>query len=45
MEPLTKLGNQPLMWLVELGESFKNFIIALYFIIRGKVEKKEFVTG
>ncbi|MBI2996577.1 MAG: ABC transporter permease [Candidatus Melainabacteria bacterium] len=43
MESLTKLGKEPLMWLVELGESFKFFIIALGLIFTNKFSKKEFI--
>ena len=43
MTSLTKLGNEPLMWLVELGESFKNFLLALYSILTGNFAKKEFI--
>lgn len=43
MEVLTKLGKEPFIWLVELGESFRNFLIAIYFIITNKFPKKEFI--
>ncbi len=43
MQPLTKLGTQPLIWLIELGEAFKNFLQALYFIFSGRISKKEFI--
>lgn len=43
MEALTKLGREPFLWLVELGENFKNFGIALYFILTGRFSKKEFI--
>ncbi len=43
MNSLTKLGNEPFMWLIELGESYKNFLLALYSIITGRFSKKEFI--
>lgn len=43
MEALTKLGKQQFLWLAELGGSFKNFLLALYFIFTWKIPKKEFV--
>lgn len=43
MEAFTKLGRQPFIWLIELGESFKNFALSMYFIVLGKYPRKEFV--
>ena len=43
MEVVTKLGTQPFLWLVELGESFKIFLLAIYAIFTGRFEKKEFI--
>ena len=43
MEAFTKLGKQQFIWLVELGESFKVFLEALFFIFTGKISKKEFI--
>ena len=43
MESLSKTGKQSYLWLVEIGELFKNFSLAIYFICRGNIEKKEFV--
>ncbi len=43
MSSLTKLGNEPFVWLIELGESFKNFLLALYSILTGRFAKKEFI--
>ena len=43
MESVTKLGKQPLLWLVELGEAFKTFGIACFFIFTGRFSKKEFI--
>ncbi len=44
METVTKLGKQPFVWLVELGESFKNFTLSVLLIISGRFEKKEFIN-
>lgn len=44
MEAFTKLGKQPFIWLIELGESFKNFLLSLYFIVLGKYPRKEFIV-
>lgn len=43
MQSLTKLEKQPFLWLVELGESFRTFIFACYFIVINKFSKKEFI--
>ena len=43
MEVFTKLGREPFLWLVELGESFKNFLQAMFYIFNGKFAKKEFI--
>ena len=44
MEALTKLGREPFLWLVELGESFRNFIFGSICILSGKFSKKEFLN-
>ena len=41
---LTKLGTHPFIWLIELGEAFKLFILSIYHIFTGKFSKKEFIT-
>lgn len=43
MEAISKFGKNPFIWLVELGDSFRIFSLSLYFIIRGKFPRKEFV--
>ena len=43
MASLTKLGDQPFIWLVELGRAFENFILGLYYIFTGRFAKKEFI--
>ena len=43
MEVLTKLGTEPFQWLVELGDSFRNFLSALYYIFTGRFSRKEFI--
>ena len=43
MESLTKLSKEQFIWLVELGESFKNFLLALSCIFTGRFSKKEFL--
>lgn len=42
MTTLTKLGKESFIWLIELGESFENFLRALYCIFTGRFSKKEF---
>ncbi|MBI1857863.1 MAG: ABC transporter permease [Candidatus Melainabacteria bacterium] len=43
MEAISKLGKEQFVWLIELGESFKNFVLAIYCILRGDFSKKEFI--
>lgn len=43
MEALTKLGKEQFIWLVELGESFKNYLLALLSIVTGRFSRKEFL--
>jgi len=43
MDAVVKLAREPFLWLIELGESFKNFIFGCICIISGKFSKKEFL--
>lgn len=43
MEAITRLGKEQFLWLIELGESFKNFVLAIYSIFKGQCSKKEFI--
>lgn len=43
MEVFTKLGSQPFIWLIELGETFKVFVRSFILILSGKYSKKEFI--
>ena len=42
METLSKFGKEQFIWLVELGSSFKTFILSIYSILKGDFSKKEF---
>ena len=44
METISKLGKEPFIWLVELGESFKNFILGFCSIFSKSFAKKEFIV-
>ncbi|OGI19410.1 MAG: hypothetical protein A3B68_03690 [Candidatus Melainabacteria bacterium RIFCSPHIGHO2_02_FULL_34_12] len=43
MEAITKFSAQQFIWLVELGESFKNYLLSFSYIITGRYSKKEFI--
>lgn len=43
MKILSRFGKEQFIWLIELGTSFKTFILSIYCILKGDFSKKEFI--